>query len=472
MNPSKLLNDIFNKHWDKYALISDNNKYTYQDLYSYSNSVKDWAAKNGCKAGDIIAIQLPNSEQFLIVYLACLIGGFKFAPINTDLPESDQRYIIDRLGVKLVLNNHELLSDIKLKKVREPEFNYPQNQIAGIFFTSGTTGKPKGVTHTLESLLGNVVAFNKHAKLRTTSKHYHCLPMAYMAGFLNAFLSPCALGATIFMGQRFSALSALNFWSKIIFYKINVVWITPTIAATLIRINRDENISRKLSKNIQIYCGTAPLNQHVKKLFYKIFGLHLIESYGMSEVLLVSAQARNGLHDQNNTGQIISGIEILLKKHSNNKNKELLIKSPYQLNSYIDEFREFNPVSKDGYFSTGDLACIENDSLVINGRIKDLIIRGGINIYPRFVENILGSLNSIKEIVVMGIPDEYWGEIIIAIIVLNIRNEFSEAKKNIIDFSTENIHSSMRPDKYFWVDRIPKTISGKVNKKLLLASIL
>lgn len=469
MNGAEQLNSIFIRHWKKPSLISDERSFNYCDLYSHALAICEWLNLKGCQAGDTVAIKLPNGWPFAISYLACIIGGVRFVPVNLELSEQDQRYIIERVNAKFVIDNAADLLSLQSIQVDKPGFFNSSNTVAAVFFTSGTTGRPKGVCHTLENLINNVLAFNQAQNINNHTRMYHILPMAYMAGFLNTLLSPWLAGGVVLLGTRFRPLDALQFWEKPLLWNANAIWLTPTIAAVISRMNRSKDIIKKLAtKEWHIFCGTAPLPIKVRENFRVIFGLSLQESYGMSEILLVASQTIDEADKEINVGRLLPNINIRFRRIPESRESELIIDSPYALSSYLLEDSEKSPLLEDGGMPTGDIGLLLNKALIITGRLKDLIIRGGVNISPFALENILQRESNIKEAAAIGLPHEIWGECIVACLVIKKNIDSEMLQLNIQKRCTEELAEGMRPDYYVFLDNFPYSSTGKVQKHILV----
>lgn len=473
MNASTQLKQVFRSHWKHSALVSDEIELTYGELYSRALGLCDWMITQGCSKGDTVVLRLPNSWLFAVSYLACILGRFRFVPVNPDLSMQDQSYIIQRVSPRLIVEDVVLLGDICPIMAEGPEFDYPEGVVAAIFFTSGTTGRPKGVCHTLEALTQNVISFNQSMGLDCKARLYHVLPMAYMAGFLNTLWSPWLAGGTVLIGPRFRPADALHFWQRFSSWKGNVIWLTPTLAAMLVRMNRDPDLARKVGADLQqVFCGTAPLPLAVRQSFLEMFGCPLQESYGMSEVLLVSAQTRAESMTNYHVGRPLQEILISLRPTDQCEKSEVIIYTPYALKGYLLENGEDSPLLEDGGMPSGDLGQMRDGVLVITGRIKDLIIRGGLNVSPVMVENVLFREPGVQEVAVVGIPHNFWGEQIVACIVAKRGVDVGVLQASLQQRCANELGEGMRPDRYVWRDTLPMVSTGKIQKNLLVQELV
>lgn len=466
MSLSKELESIFIAQWSQEALLCENKSFSYGGLYCAASGVANWIAAQGIESGDRVALQLPNSLQFAIAYLACIIGGYSFTPINIELSEAEQTYILNRICPKLVIADAGLLDTVPANDCKLPSFPEGVEELEAIFFTSGTTGKPKGVRHNLRCLFGNAQAFNKTVGLNATTRMYHVLPMSYMAGFLNTLLCPWAAGGVAILGPRFTPATALNFWCQPIDQKANTIWLTPTIAAVLVRMSRDPAIAEQVGKQFKhIFCGTAPLTSHIREGFLKTFQAPLQESYGMSEVLFVSVQMRDEATRSANVGRLLEEISLTHEAAEDLHTKELVIHTPWKLVDYLLEHEQvLLPFNDKGGMPTGDIGELIDDRLKITGRLKDLIIRGGVNVSPIAIEEVLSKFEQVKDVAVIGTPDKVWGEAITACVVPNAALGRDKLQNALRGHCKEHLAVSMRPDHYIWLDELPRSNTGKVLK--------
>ena len=235
MSYSKKLNKIFKSSWNSESILSEEISLTYEELYNLANSLVEHLRSLGHKRGDKIAIRLPNGSEYCVAYFACILGNYVFVPVNMELSSDEQNFIIQSTSPKFIIDENLELNDLEYIKSSEPSFLDSNLEYDAIFFTSGTTGKPKGVCHSLEALIDNVISFNVAMGLSKNTRMYHVLPMAYMAGFLNTIIAPIVAGGCVLIGLRFDPSHAMTFWNKAIQWSANTIWITPTLASILIK---------------------------------------------------------------------------------------------------------------------------------------------------------------------------------------------------------------------------------------------
>lgn len=453
-------NDLINSN--KPAINYNNSILTYKEVLSKSLSLA-FGLKNkyGIKEKDRILIQLDNCPEFIYCYLAALFGGYTIVPIDKSIGTKDFNYIINEIKPKLIIQKKKQLI---FSDTYEYIFKTNENDIYAIFFTSGTTGLPKGVCHQISSLFSNAFSFNDKVGFNNDINMFHIMPMGYMAGFLNTILCPLACGGSITIGKRFHFSSVIDFWDDAIKYNANAIWLSPTMVSLLTKLSRDKEKIKWVEENIKyVFVGTAPLSEKIFKSFYNKFGVECLESYGMTEALIISTNIPGNVKI-NSVGKILSGVKIKEKPFNNKIENKLFVKSKFMFKKY---FGKNDNIFESKWFSTGDLGFIdEHDYFFISGREKDLIIRGGINISPTNIENCLLDMEEIDEVVVVGKAHEFWGEEVVAFLKLHKPDTCNIDK--IINHCKSLINPESIPSDIIFIDDIPRSSTGKAQKHKLL----
>ncbi|MBB1485633.1 class I adenylate-forming enzyme family protein [Oceanospirillum sediminis] len=433
---------------DEIALVNGKEQVSYRELFVRCQKKGGDLKSLGAEKGSIVSVEISNSIEFVVYYITCAIFDYCIVPINDLLSDDEKKYIIDDCNPAFIVKQGEISVNDATRKV--------DSDIYLICYTSGTTGSPKGVCHSLEALVANVRSFNSLAGINSNTIMYHVLPMGYMAGFLNTILSPLCAHGKVVIGEQFSARSIINFWPVALENKCNTIWLTPTILSYLTKITRSESIISKVRDSFSLLLiGTAPLLAPVRDAFEKKFNLKCTESYGMTEVLLVSA---NILHADSSVGQLIDLAEI------ENESGELKIRTPNLFLGYYHQGKMSEAVAKGEYFCTGDLfSCDDKGNLYIEGRKKDLIIKGGKNISAKYIEEVLVSHEEIIDAAVIGIPHSFWGEEIVAVIV----SEGSLTEKAVFNYCSLFLSRDLLPSQVVFVKDFPRSSTGKINKSML-----
>jgi long-chain acyl-CoA synthetase len=285
---AEFLKNRFVESRDKVLMSTpDGVDYTYGQMYANAKALADdWRAQ-GAGKGDTIAFLMPNCPEYLVGYLACIIGGFVANPIVQELSDASIDYIMGLARPKLMLRDLPPLNpDLPAPADQDIRFECGDRDPFLNIFTSGTTGNPKGICHSLGGIIGNARSFATLSGMDENTRLYHILPMAYMAGFQNTMLCPLLMGGTIILGPAFSPASAVTFWRRPVATKANFLTLTPTIASALSRLGaRDKDASHKAAANLQsVQCTAGQLTHGIRQQFLEVFGIPLQDCYGVTEL--------------------------------------------------------------------------------------------------------------------------------------------------------------------------------------------
>ena len=500
MNLFEDINNIFTKNKDKDFLISDltGKTLTYGDLYKSAMSFASYMQSVGLKKGDKVVVIMENCDEVVQIYFSLFLYGSILVPINPDLTndqiwhiinDSDCRKVIcGELEFEKINKNSREIKFIVLKdglntinKIEEPYIDFEQvissnydkkakinfhgvddnNDLIHIY-TSGTTGEPKKVVHSYSNILNNGFSFVNATNLGSKNRFINYLPVTYLGGYYNLLLIPLLCGGSVVITNHFNSKILLEFWDKVDHYEINTLWFVPTILNGLLKLDKSSDSS--INKIDKAFIGMDIVPIDLKEKFGKQFSIKLLENYGLTETLFISTESDSD--NSKTAGKLLNGVKIrILEKNNINEdnNGEILVQSPYLMkNSNKTHFIDFE---NEEWFPTGDLGNIDqNEYLTITGRKKDLIIKGGVNISPSAIEQIIYSLDAINECAIIGLPHSIKGEIII--LIYNLVNNISQKQfeKIIIDYCSTRLSSFQQPDYFFEVSSFPKTNSGKIRK--------
>lgn len=451
---------------DREMLVgADGRRLTYRDVHARAGAFARLAAERGARPGDAIAVEMANDLDFPIWYFACFFGGFVMVPVNPELSVEDREHIRRVVAPRLSFGAGDVPADLPAGDL--PEAPAWRDDAPGvIFFTSGTTDRPKGVMHSWASLIANVASFDRLCGLDAETRMLHVLPMAYMAGFLNTVLSPVVVGGTVVVGPRFGPRSILDFWSLPMRERVTDVWLTPSIAAALLRASRDDALAREaLAGFRRVFCGTAPLHDAVRADFLARFGRPLQESYGTSEQMLLAVQSPEDARARRDVGTVLDGADLAFVE-SEPGIAEIVVGSRHL--GYLTAEGILAPVvDAAGRTPTGDAGRLVDGRLEITGRLKDLIIRGGINVSPVAVENALAGLDGVKDVAVVGLPHPFWGESIVACLETAAGADEAAIVEAAGRRARERLAKAFQPDRVVTMAAFPRATTGKIQKRLL-----
>ena len=480
---------------DRIALIdathSAGDILTYADLDERVGQVAAALLEKGCVTGGRVALSLPNSLDLALLYLACLRLGLTAVPVSPDHPIELRAYMLGLVKPQLIVlgEDKESLGDYPLWRLTGagslmalpaagslPAWSQDVQQPLLIAFTSGTTSRPKAVCHAAGRMIANVEAFNSLTGINQETRMLHVMPMSYMAGFLNCLLSPLVAGGSVVLAPAFDAGAALTFWEAPRRHHANCMWLSPTMAALLVRLNRDPTVAPWTRDHLAlVFAGTAPLPPAIRDSFAETFGCRLLESWGMTEVLLGAVMPSTD-HRGGSAGMLLNGVAIQTRNTEmgaalpQEEPGELWVRSSYALLGYLDDDGNIGSDSADtnGWFPTGDLGAMDQEGyLSITGRKKDLIIRGGTNISPRAVEEVLLHIPGVVDAAVVGIPHPFWGEDVIAYIQIDPGASLPELEPSLRKNCREALPVAAMPCRFVAVTEFPRTSTGKIQKHRL-----
>jgi long-chain acyl-CoA synthetase len=477
--------------------------WTYAETHEVACALAAELRVRGIGRGDRVAMVLTSSAEFAFLYFACLYLGAIAVPVNPQLHRREINLILKAAQVKLLIDSPataDLIDhDHGTKRLRlrpaadaargagdvadswslaSPRLDAPgwrplagvaPDDLLSITFTSGTTSVPKGVPHRISGLLGNAAAFNAELGFGPDNRFLHVMTMGYMAGFLNTLLCPFMAGASVVLARTFDAQAALRFWQPVIQYEADTFWLSPTMLVALLRVDRDSAGAEYCRRKVKTICvGTAPLPLRVKRDFEAKYGVEVFESYGLSELLLISGNSRRFPRRDLSVGRLLPNIGVRVEPDG-----EIAIKTPYVMAGYLNaQTAQPDPSSVPEWFPTGDLGHVSADGdLFITGRKKDLIIRGGINISPRAVEEVLLEHEAVAQVAVVGLPHDFYGEEVAAAVLFKPGHSLATARGSLEDLCRERLSKTAVPTRFVAVDELPSA-NGKVQKHKVREQLL
>ena len=421
-----------------------------------------------------------------------------FAPIGEYCSESELEDWVNLINPDLIfyqnikkdLLNHKLLTKKKIKtksinlnckfewlpKKKKNLKLYPKQNPLIYIQTSGTTGKSKAIIHDINNLWTSGYHFCKfHNILNSRLRFWNFLTMAYMGGLFNLCLIPLNTEGSIVIDQQFSGKTFLNFWKFIKKYKISCIWVVPTIILGILKLysKLNEQEILKINKKIKkVFVGMAPLDFKIKEKFEKEFKLKIFDCYGLSETTFISSEnsVKKNIRYKNSVGAIFDYLKLEISKKNNTK--EIKIKSPFLFRGYLDKYGKVNRnLDDEGFFCTGDLGEKKKNILILTGRNKDVIKKGGYFINLIEIEESTKSFdNKIENVAAVKINDEFYGEDYLLYILIKEKIK-SNFKTTIEELVYKNFSKHKLPKKIFFRKNFPETSSGKIKKNLLYKCI-
>ena len=463
---------------------------TYRDLLDQSEKYANGFEALGLKAGERVSIQVSKSPEAVFIYLACLRSNLIFHPLNTAYKEKELSFFlndakpsvficeqevsdkiasldVDQLPSNiytLLPNQKGTIHDIKVSGNHEVQ-DCPEEQIAALLYSSGTTGKPKGIMLTHGNIGFNAHALKEAWQFKSNDCLLHALPIYHVHGLF------VALGCALLSGSKVLWLDAFNPDEVIdALPNCTVMMGVPTYYTRLLS---NEKLQKEVVKNIRIFIsGSAPLLEDTFDEFYLRTGHEIIERYGMTETNIISSNPVNGERKSGTVGACLPGQTLRIVDDGQNilgpnDVGNIQVKGPNVFNGYWnlpDKSKE--DFSIDGFFNTGDKGFIDADGyLSIVGRAKDMIISGGLNVYPKEVESVINEREGVIESAVIGLPHDDLGEKVVAVIVRKKESKITEGEL-ILSLKTE-IAGFKVPKNIILIEELPRNAMGKVQKNIL-----
>jgi len=407
--------------------------------------VTEIAAELDVASGQAVAVQLPNGPELMCTMVAIWTLGAVHVPLNERLPEPEIESILNEIGAVALVDSSGV-------RKLSGSVTYPED-VAFIVWTSGTTGKPKPILHTHTAyleLLDRVLAPLRGRGERSGPPTPNLIPvsMALNAGLYNSLFGLRA-GAAVVMMDRFTPE---DFASLVDRFQIRSTVLPPAAMVMLADSDLKSLVPLKYVRSI-----TAPLSPLNARRFTERFGCFVLNSYGQAEMGEVigwtAADAKEHPEKIGAAGRPLPGVQIRIDDEGH-----LLVRPPNAAVG-IDERRDI-----DGFIDTGDIASIDDDGFVwIDGRVSDLINRGGNKVFPDSVEEVLRLHPSVNDVSVVGVPDERLGEVPVAYIVGSRCDD-----EELVEHCRNYLVPYKVPIAYRWIDALPRSEVGKVLRRDLV----
>jgi malonyl-CoA/methylmalonyl-CoA synthetase len=469
---------------------------TYAELEAGIRLCMGHLAGLGLQPGDRIALQLPKGLEFIQLHLAALRLGAITLPLNTAYPPAELVYFLKDSGAHLFFTDttrQEALKDISidlpaLEQViyidvetpaefstlltRNPlvyspylEFHHQPDTTVLMVYTSGTTGRPKGAEITAGNVTANLEALHAAWGWEREDVLLHALPIFHVHGLVVALYGALFAGASCLAFRKFDArrtLETLSSGEPTLFMGV------PTIYQRLLALPDAGEFD--LSSMRLLTSGSDRLPNETFLAFQETFGHTLLERYGMTETGMNLSNPLHGERRMGSVGLPLPGVEARIVDPetevplSDGDIGAVQIRGPHVFKGYWRQpdktAAAFNP---DGWLRTGDMGLRAPDGyFTLKGRAKDLIITGGLNVYPPEVERVLAEHPAVTASAVLGCPDPEWGENVVAVVVLESRKTVAEPA--LIDFCRARLAAYKCPKAVHSVAALPRNAMGKVQK--------
>lgn len=466
------IRELHDAHGSGVKDISGDSFKSYSDIYQSSLRFSNVFGKYH---KEVISVVLPNSIEYIEVLIACLLTGNIFNPIPFFTSDEELERIFEYIEPKMVITTRDVVqkftprlhvlnpqnyTDVSKEIVTLTESSAGGSDVAALYYSSGTTGSPKGVLYSHDNIFYLIESINRGFGFNEDTKHLAILPFGHTAS-INYNIFPCLFNrSNLVLADSFSNIAS-RFFRILSDEKINYAQIVPTIVYMLLKI-RYQTQRLDFSSLMFLGCGSSILPLESQMQFEKQYGIKIGNLYGLSET--GPTHIDDPRSAQWKPGTI--GLALDVNQCKISENSELQIKGRNVFLGYYKNHKLYQEVVKDGWFSTGDIVSYENNKYVYKDRAKDLIIKGGINIVPAELEEILYTHPSVQEAVVVGISHDIHGEDIISAVTL--KDELSDQesiKSELYGLLSQKLSSYKHPVDIIFLETLPKTHSGKLKRK-------
>ncbi|HXG94971.1 MAG TPA: long-chain fatty acid--CoA ligase [Blastocatellia bacterium] len=510
-NINDLLESQVQKYPDKLFLIGESYKtaITYSEFNFEVNRAANILLSVGVSKGKCVSLYLTNRVEYLTCYFACFRIGAWAGPVNALLKPQEIAFIITNSEAVTVVTQSDLLENLRLALVNVPaireviviedsgqwsvisgQSNAAQARIesgmikkgddaaslqlsaddeAVIIYTSGTTGRPKGVLLTHGNLLANAEQIARWLRLTEEDRALMIMPLFHVNALMTTCMAALWAGGSVVLAPRFSAS---RHWNTISDYGVTYF---GSVATMLSMLNHTypEGVPEGLDTSRLRFalCGSAPVPVEVMKTFESLFNCPVIEGYGLSESTCRSTF--NPIDERRRVGSvglpIGNEMKIFDEKDRElgpNEVGEIVLRGPNIMKGYYKNEAATREAFRSGWFHTGDLGYRDEDGFFyVVDRKSDMIIRGGENIYPREIDEVLYRHPKVKDAATVGVKDELYGEEVKSFVVL--REGESATEQELLDFCRERLADFKCPKTIEFLNDIPKGPTGKLLKREL-----
>ncbi|WP_262173547.1 long-chain-fatty-acid--CoA ligase [Saccharococcus sp. Marseille-Q5394] len=504
---TQFLDHAVKLYGDKKAIICDDRVFTYWEMNDRVNQLSDGLRKLGVKKGDRVAYLAPNTVEMLEGFYGVFQLGAVMVPLNIRLKPEDYLYILNHSGSKILFVDQDLYNLIlpvreKLETVEEiivhyydgscDEVNYDEflhahsketfqrealeeTDVCSLLYTSGTTGKPKGVMLTHRNNYLHALTCMHHLRVTDEDVLAHVLPMFHVNGWGSPFYYT-ANGATQVCLRKASPESIFDALEK---HGVTVMHMAPTVLNSLLQYYDENPLQLEQSTRVFI-AGSAPPTAFVNRVEDEL-GWEFIQVYGMTESSPLSTISRIRTHFKDFTrdeesrlkakaGYQMIGTDVRVVNDlgeevawNGKEIGELIVRGNGVMKGYWRNEEATMEAIRDGWLYTGDMAVVDEYGTVgIVDRKKDVIISGGENISSIEVEGVLYDHPAILEAAVIAVPHEKWGETPHAYVVL--RSGHNATEEDLIQFTRDKLAHFKAITGVTFVDELPKNASGKILK--------
>jgi long-chain acyl-CoA synthetase len=430
----------------------------------------------GVSPGDVVALMLPNRAEFVVALFAAWRLGAAATPISPTLVGAEMAYQIADAGASVLVVDRPVETEVPVLRLEDLAAGSPEaiaaadvagDALALLIYTSGTTGRPKGVMLDHANVDAMCAMVIEGFELTDTDHSLLILPLFHVNAIVVSTLSPLIAGGRATIAGRFNPAT---FFERLETTRATYFSAVPTIYTMLVGLP-SEVLPDTSSVRFAV-CGAAPASVELLEKFERRYGIGLIEGYGLSEGSCASTgNPLNGRRKPGTVGTPLPGQEIRIVDTAGNtlpdgEIGEVIIKGPNVMRGYLNRPEETAKTVVEGWLHTGDVGRFDEDGyLVLVDRAKDMIIRGGENIYPKEIETVVYQLPAIAEAAVVGRADPVYGEQPVLFASLHAGANLNTER--IREHLTASLSKYKLPVEITVLPELPKNAVGKIDKPSL-----
>jgi acyl-CoA synthetase (AMP-forming)/AMP-acid ligase II len=491
VNTAGLLTEGVARVGDRPALVQGPRTLTYRELGDRVARLAEGFARIGLRRGDRVVLLMPNRPELVEALWAAFHGGFVAVPVNWHLHPDEVEYIVGHCGAAAVVVSdetaaatHALPAAVRVLRVARadgssagldyedvlaaepaPAVDTAPDDPAWLFYTSGTTGRPKGATLTHRNLAAMTGAyFHDLDPVADGSTYLHAAPLTHGSGLY--LLPSTARGATQVIAPG-TSFSTGRFVALLAEHRVtHAAFLAPTMLRRVV----DEARGRAFPDLRSIVVGGAPLYREDLRAAVEVFGPIVTQMYGQGEapMTITVMPAAAALDHPGSCGRAFHGVEVRIadpdgEPVADGADGEVLVRGDVVMRGYWDNPDATAATLAGGWLHTGDIGHLDDGYLHLTDRAKDVIITGGSNVYPREVEEVLLTHPAVREVAVVGVPDPEWGESVRAFVVATGEPSPDE----LIRHCRDRLASFKKPREVVMVAELPKNAAGKILKREL-----
>ena len=499
----------FLDHWadarpETQFAVQGERRLTYRDALDAVNRLANAFVNAGLRVGDRVAVLSKNSIEYVLIYFAASKAGVVVVPLNYRLAVPEWTYILNDAKPRMLIAAGQYRTAVdtfrsELETVERfvasdavglvggenlqewlsnepdtpPERLVTEENDVYQMYTSGTTGHPKGAVLTHRAVTANVVQIGHTLQLEPAERSLVVAPL-YHAGAVPTTFTCVSRGGCLYIQGDFDPSEVVRALSE---ERISYAVLVPSmIQACLVGV--EDAAERSYDSLRLIYYGASPIAEQTLRSAMEVLQCGFVQSYGMTEAtqtltFLSPADHQRGLDEQPvlllSAGRPAMETEVRIVDENDAPLPtgvlgEIVARGPQLMRGYWNLPEESAQALRGGWLHTGDIGYIDEDGyLYVQDRVKDMIVSGGENVYPRVVEDVLFQHQAIADAAVIGVPDERWGETVKAVVVL--RAGATTTEEEIIGFCWRKLGSFELPRSVDFVDALPRNPSGKVLKR-------